>query len=166
MYMFRVPQIVQKKLLILRGVTLQQCIEEDAVAPTLAEQLYDRVPRRFASVETWPQSCNLRCWHCDLPIGDRPPCFVPLSLDLLGGEYCCNTLGVFNRWGCVIAYIDGAYADRAKRDHMRHLAKIFAGRMLGLAAMPPYIEPAPPRTQMQCYGGEKTADEYLGGIPI
>lgn len=159
--MIKAPRVLQRTLLILKGVSRDEL--KTSVVEITTESLYSPLPRRFESLEKWPESSNLRCWHCDLVIGDHRPAFVPLSFDINLGEYQCNTLGVFNRWGCVIAYIDYTYSGQ-KREQARQIAKLMCSKILGRQIT--YIAPAPPRTTMLPYGGEMSESEYLASIPI
>lgn len=152
-------RIKQRTLLILKGITFED-LEE--ISEITVSSVFTPLPRRFESVASWPESSNLRCWHCDLPI-NGPPKFVPLTFTMANGEYICNTEGVFNRWGCAVAYIDYTFSGQ-KREQARQTIKIMCSKIRGEQIS--YINPAPPRTLMVQYGGDLSEDEYLRGIPL
>jgi hypothetical protein len=164
-----VPNIPQRNIVIFKGLKLSDVRESitrvDQDIAEIATQLikYDRLPGKFTGIEQWPISSNLRCWHCDIVIGDSVPLFVPLTLNMQGDNFHCNTEGVFNKWGCVMSYIDDHYNGR-KWEQTRNLVKIVASIFTGKDVR--IIQPAPPRTTMEPYGGDLSQEEYLRSIPL
>ncbi len=163
-----VPDIPQRKIVIFKGLKLADVRESMARGPDIAEiatQMikYDKIPTKFSGLDTWPRSSNLRCWHCDLVIGESTPLFVPVTFNMHGDNFECNTEGVFNKWGCVISYINRQYSGRKweqTKNLVKNVASIFTGREIQI------IQPAPPRTIMEPYGGDQTQEEYLRSIPL
>lgn len=44
------------------------------------EDKYTKIPEIFISKDTWPKSCNQRCYNCFSQI-DKIPLFVPISIE-------------------------------------------------------------------------------------
>jgi hypothetical protein len=124
---------------------------------------YKSLPRRYTGRESWPKSSNLKCWHCDIVIGDVMPKFIASNPSLVAGEINCDVTGAFNTWGCVVAYIDHHYRG-SKNSDARNLTAILCSQIIGSRVT--IIHPAPPKSLMSQYCGEGglTADEYLGRI--
>jgi len=123
---------------------------------------YQQLPRQFTGRDTWPKSSNLKCWHCDIVIGDNVPKFIPVNAFSKGSEICCGTHGAFNSWECAVAYADINFTG-AKRADSRNLITIFAREMDNIHTI---IHPAPPRTIMSAYCGDTgiTPEEYLARL--
>lgn len=123
---------------------------------------YQRLPRQFTGVDSWPRSSNLKCWHCDIVIGDIAPKFIPVDPSKRSGEMHCDAYGAFNSWSCAVAYVDTNFTG-AKRSDSRNLIATFARAIDGIDSV---IHPAPPRTIMSAYCGETgiTPEEYVARL--
>jgi hypothetical protein len=122
---------------------------------------YQRLPRRFCA-DSWPTSSNLKCWHCDIVIGDIAPKFIPVDPSKGGSGLQCDAYGAFGSWACAIAYVD-LYFSGSKRSDSRNLIATFAREIDGIDGV---IHPAPPRTIMSAYCGETgiTPEEYRARV--
>ncbi|QJX71563.1 hypothetical protein F-LCD7_0314 [Faustovirus] len=65
-------------------------------------ELYKSLPARFTNLQSWPTSCNLKCWSCDRMFNTRP-LFAPRDPQP-DGSYAPD--GVFGDWPCVARYIE------------------------------------------------------------
>jgi len=125
---------------------------------------YQRLPRQFTGVDQWPTSSNLKCWHCDIVIGDIRPKFIPSDPTKRGNIVHCDAYGAFNSWACAVAYSDINF-NGSKRADSRNLIATFAREIDGIIDI---IHPAPHRTIMSAYCGESgiTPEEYLAKIQL
>lgn len=94
-------------LLTIKGVFLKD-LTTTASAPTHKQQQptvlpYTEIPHEFINVEQWPTTTNLQCWFCDRCVKEYPR-FVPTQLNYATKH--CITLGCFDRWGCVVGWIN------------------------------------------------------------
>lgn len=123
---------------------------------------YQRLPRHFTGVDSWPKSSNLKCWHCDIVIGDIAPKFIPIDPTKCGSEIKCDAYGAFNSWACAVAYVDLHFSG-SKRSDSRNLIATFARAIDGINGV---IHPAPARTIMSAYCGETgiTPEEYAAKV--
>lgn len=109
-------------------------------------EIYRSLPDRFISLAQWPQSCNLKCWHCDRMFNTRP-LFIPDD-PLADGSY--GVKGVFGDWPCMARFINDNYPDQkyVYNALMLQLYFIFTGIRIEKIPL------APPKTIMKQYCGE------------
>lgn len=137
---------------------------------------YDRIPLTFTSLDKHPKGTNLACWSCCRHFKGRP-WFEPQSIDPIskgnigqviprenlnetGGnrDYCIAIKGNFCSANCVRRHINVNTRDMSDRLNkiamLKFVYEIFTGREI------PDIQPSPPHTDMQQYGGTLTPNEY------
>lgn len=123
---------------------------------------YQKLPRVFESIETWPKATNLHCWYCCNQFTGVPK-FVPLVVEpnvhtKNDDKYIIEVDGVCCRWPCAISYIYETTKDMTKAvekiNNLYFLYKLFHGKY------PAYI-PAAPDKYMQCaFGGDVSREKY------
>ena len=167
------PFTAQPNILHLAGISLNdyvpvedlfdsKLLEAAEPAPQGSEPLpYDRIPPVFVGVDQWPSSTNLRCWSCPFTF-DGPPSFAPTYIrpgD--GGRLEAGVEGNFCTFNCAARYIDTVYPPQAfpakhfkMRDNLCTIYALFTGRRVR------HIAAAPPKTELQMYGGTLTEENY------
>lgn len=118
--------------------------------------IYTKIPRRFTDVESWKRVIsNLKCWTCDrLP--NSYPKFIPMNPEITPDGETCEPKGNFDEWNCVIDYIRKNYREEAA--DLEELTCRFASKFLGRKITK--IQPSPPKTEMEQYGGTLTSKQY------
>lgn len=130
---------------------------DKASASIGTRSVYTKIPKRFTDVESWRRVIsNLKCWTCDrLPYSY--PKFIPTNPEIgPDGVETCEPKGNFDEWNCVIDYIRKNHRDQAAdlEELTCRFASKFAGRKITK------IQPSPPKTEMEQYGGTLTAKQY------
>lgn len=165
-------------ILFLQGVFKKDCkriedmFEDKLMTKNVINQetkIYDKIPVNFTNVNDWPKSTNLLCWYCSRSFKNRP-WFEPQSIEPVsevsnGKVLDCNEIkklvnkkqisigvrGVFCTCNCTRAYIDLHTRDISDKLNkiamLKYVYEIFMGKSI------PDIQPAPPPTEMQQYGG-------------
>jgi hypothetical protein len=125
----------------------------------VAEIIYDKIPPKFTSIDTWPKSTNLKCWNCDCNFL-TVPIFIPVCIetnDLKSMTGSMDTQGNFGSWNCASRYIN-IHFESSKRwerhEFLKILYSVFTGDDIS------DILPANPKTIMKQYGGDITPHEY------
>ncbi len=148
------------KILFVKGVFLKDCMPiDDIFEQKLMDQLdledsvipHKPLPSIFNSMEAWPRTTNLRCWHCDLAFNNTPV-FIPKGIDVLSKDtYNISTYGCFCSFNCAIAFnnlYNTKICDNINvRDMLMFLYKIFKETAVK------EILPSPSRYIMRHYGG-------------
>ena len=137
---------------------------------------YDRIPLTFTSLDKHPKTSNLACWACCRYFKGRP-WFEPQSIDItskgnigqiiprenlvetqVARNYCIAIKGNFCSANCVRRHINTHTRDMSDRLNkiamLKFVYEIFVGRSIA------DIQPSPPHTDMQQYGGHLTNNEY------
>ena len=160
-------------VLHLHGVTIDDFVSvEDVFEKRVLEELVDEpltdiyprdvIPRIFTSIETWPQTTNLRCWSCAFTFESRP-CFIPTFIRK--GKKSGIEIGVegnFCSFNCAARYMimvyppQGAFADKHwnVRNNLHIVCSMFAGHPVT------HITPAPHMTAFREFGGEMSKEEF------
>jgi hypothetical protein len=120
------PTIISKKL-ILKGVYPEDFAQNDsiyektAVVPIEKKTIYTEIPKKFTSVETWPQFSNLKCWCCDLPINGYPR-FIPQNMERdVNNNDICDVLGNFHEWNCAVKYVLSEFPKEQQWDALQSI---------------------------------------------
>ena len=164
----------QPNILFLRGCFLSDCNTiEDLFDERLAEAFmpenklydfkditYDKIPKKFTTVENWVKKTNLKCWSCDCKFHNFP-IFIPTSIERSDNpDRICGNMDVhgnFCSWNCAAQYINLHYTGYSKWEHhemLKLLYKIFTGVEID------EIIPSHCKTNMEQYGGKQTQQEY------
>lgn len=165
-------------ILFLQGCFLEDCSSiEDMFDEQLVNQsfantepydvkdiVYDTIPKRFTSLETWVKKTNLKCWSCNCNF-HNVPIFVPSVLEKSEntGQICghIDTIGNFCSWNCAAQYINLYFTgiDKwEKHESLKLVYKLFTGKHID------DIVPSPSKTCMLHYGGKMTQQEYRESI--
>ena len=114
---------------------------------------YDKIPKIFTGVESWPKSTNLKCWSCDFSFESRP-CFIPTEVK----ETSFQVHGNFCSFPCAALYINSKYKTQSEVwkliDNLYFLYK----KMYGVYVC--HIPLAPDRYCMRQYGGTMEPHEF------
>lgn len=115
---------------------------------------FDQIPPQFTSIDSYPITTNLKCWHCDFTFMSRPV-FIPTYITKTG----MGTLGNFCSFSCASSYITNQTdVDKEYAINLLNLYKIFNCKDVN------YIPPAPKKYIMQKYGGYLSDEKYLAQI--
>ena len=101
------------KILFLRGVFVPKggssiddvFYQELGVGSKTETIVYNKCPRQFYSLETWPKTTNLHCLQCDNPIGGVPKP-VPISMQLSGKQKTFKVEGATCEFPCMARLIN------------------------------------------------------------
>lgn len=119
-----------------------------------------QVPRKFTSVEDWPKQTDVRCLNCTLQFSGVP-WTQPEHIIRAGDPFPCRN--VFCAGPCQWRWIDDTFDPRYKPDEnakMKARARYFASLILERPIKAGEIQPAPSRSVLTCYGGDKTPAQF------
>ena len=112
----------------------------------------------------WIKTTNIKCNTC-LRTFNTMPLFMPTYIDSKSNKLEIGIEGNFCSYSCIITHIDTKFpniscgANQSKYKQMvYHIYKIFTGKVIK------HIEPSPPYTCMDEYGGNLTSNEYYKKI--
>lgn len=151
--------VKKSNLLILRDVyptdfaSIDHIYEKTQPEPAQSQNnvVYTEIPKKFISVETWPQFSNLKCWECDqTPTGY--PRFIAVNPERdKDGNDICDVFGNFDEWNCAQRYILREFPDEQKWDAIQTLL-LFESKFSGRKKEK--IIPSPSKTMMKAYCGK------------
>lgn len=133
-----------------------------------SEETYDRLPDEYVEAlsDSWPKSCNLRCWSCGFTF-QGPPCFIPVSMREVEAPdpdtghvhptVAFRRMGVTCTFNCAATCISNRLRgekERQARELLLHLYHSMHGER------PARIVEAPDRTELQAYGGSLSDKEF------
>jgi hypothetical protein len=100
------------KILFLRGVfvpkkrSIDDVFYQELSAGSKTETIvYNKCPRQFYSLETWPQTTNLHCLQCDNQIKGVPKP-IPISMQIVGKQKTFKVEGVTCEFPCMARLIN------------------------------------------------------------
>ena len=149
-------------ILRLTGITLNDYIPIEDIADrcliqtldevVLPEMTYDKIPRVFTCIETWPHNTNLHCWQCGFTF-DGSPKFVPTYVREFENTIEFGVHGNMCTFNCAELWIIINYASKEDhrwraQDNLCLLYYLFTGNRVSR------IHPAPNKTELKKYGGE------------
>jgi hypothetical protein len=162
-------------VLFIKGVFKRDCISEDVMEKTMMEKInsdtivietpqdtYEKLPTIFRSVEQWPTSTKLLCWHCGLSFNEVPV-FIPDVIEPAVAKYTDNSYnitvyGVFCCFGDANAFIESSnmkFIDKIEaKNKLRFLYRLFNNASMG--DFPSY----PNKFDMIQYGGSMSQSRY------
>jgi hypothetical protein len=189
-------------ILYLKGITMEdyksiedifeQHLQESVDSkPELDSIVFNKIPKTFTSINTWPKKTNLKCWTCDFTF-DTVPKFVPVYIkertnntNNSSCQYCYSNqivdptcadckvlkalpdieigvLGNMCSFGCVALYINTNY-------HKRDVAFKLLDNLCELyryftGKNAHYIPPSPSKTDLVQYGGDKLDIQFRAEI--
>lgn len=136
---------------------------------------YNKHPRVYENLDTWPTSTNLLCWYCTNQFNGRP-IFIPQVIEpnvhnlyinakndhLIMGKsdttFKIEAEGICCRWGCAISYIRETTKDLTKfiekKNNLYYLYKLWNGHF------PQHIPEAPNKYMQKKFGGEYSTEQY------
>jgi hypothetical protein len=143
----------KRSIVIFKGLFLKHLDEKSVIKPAIVKfsSVYDSIPARFTSPETWPKSTNLKCWNCDLQFSSYPR-FIAMN-----PEYGPNKVeiyevyGNFCEWNCAVRYIKEKMPPQQQND-LHRLVCIVSQKFTGRHVQK--IMPSPDKTRMQPYCGD------------
>jgi hypothetical protein len=123
---------------------------------------YDKIPRYFSGLQTWPKSMNLRCWWCTLQFGGTP-LFMPERFYDADGHPRIDVTGAFCSFPCLVGYVNQLHkADKTRRqqmcEHIKRLFKIMTGKTMY------YMDAAPDKSKLNIYGGPMSIEDYVAEL--
>jgi len=129
---------------------------------------YDKIPKKFYSVETWIEKTNLKCWCCTRNFSGRP-WFIPsyVSVDENNKE-CVDVKGNFCSSNCAANFIMERYRNNEITDAMSMLlwlCGIFANHN-DKTKKYKYLKISPSNNKecLEEYGGSMTVEQYAKDI--
>ena len=153
--------IKRTNLLILRGVYPKDFAPVDSIYDKSAVEIekkviepvvvYTEIPKKFTSVESWPQFSNLKCWSCD-QLPTSYPKFIPMNPEKdKDGNDICDPYGHFDEWNCAARFVEKEFPREQQWDALQLICLIesrFSGKRREK------IMPAPSKTLMKAYCGK------------
>lgn len=161
-------------VLFIKGVFKRDCVTEDSMERTMIEKIngdltitdvtetYEKLPTIFRSIETWPNSTNILCWHCGLQF-TQIPVFIPKVIEPAVTKNTDNThnitvYGVFCCFGDAHAFIEESnmsFVEKVEaKNKLRYLHQLFYGA--SMCEFPSY----PSKFDMIQYGGNMSQAKY------
>jgi hypothetical protein len=153
--------IKRTNLLILRGVYPKDFAPVDGIYDKSAVEIekkviepamvYTEIPKKFTSVESWPQFSNLKCWSCD-QLPTSYPKFIPTYPEKdKDGNDICTPYGHFHEWNCATRFIEKEFPREQQWDALE-LVDLFESKFSGKRRRK--IPSAPSKTLMNAYCGK------------
>jgi len=155
-------------LLHLKGVHMEDCedvadvfeaqlLEESLDNMTISSKnkcIYDKIPSKFTTIESWPTKTNLRCWHCTLE-HSNVPVFIPDRISTMDNTII--VLGSYCSFSCAAADIPRHFPERVWTitETLKIVYERFYKRKV--ADMPK----SPDRKELELYGGTMTVQQYV-----
>jgi hypothetical protein len=123
---------------------------------------YQKIPKVFESIETWPKSTNLHCWYCTNQFNGIPkalPLVVEPNIHSKNNDkYLIEVESNCCRWPCCISYIKETSKDITKTiekiNNLYFFIKLWTGKY------PTHIPSAPNKFLQKKFGGELTTEQY------
>jgi hypothetical protein len=164
-------------ILFLKGVYMRNCKDvDDIMEDRLAEMVggcdsvntshqasytYNKIPRLFIDVDTWPTHTNLLCFRCNCSFA-WSPVFVPESInpsDTCRGVYKpIVPIGNFCTFICANMYIKKMYIGSERWEKIE-LLKMLHSIMTNGKTISDIID-GPEHTEMEQYGGSTTTCKF------
>jgi hypothetical protein len=116
------------------------------------------IPEFYTGLKNWPQSTNLKCWHCDCIFEDRP-ISLPTSMDKLRTNsdgtvvYRMLMKGVFDNFNCASAWNNRYSPKHLIQQYHSLLVRLYEDFNPGKTV--DYIPPAEDRHVMKQWSGPK-----------
>lgn len=152
------------KLLFLKNVTPDECtniadvfeeqLMEDLKDEVQQQHIYDKIPSKFTTIDTWITKTNIRCHHCTLEHSNQPV-FIPDRISSLDGSI--TPFKLFCSFSCASAAIPIYFPDRIWE--VTEMLKILYERFYLRKIT--NIPRSPARDDMELYGGSTTVKEYV-----
>ena len=116
-------------------------------------------PEEFISLDQWPKTSELHCWHCTLTFQSIPK-FIPKNF-IQDKNIKCHAEGNFCSFNCVMSYINIHYSSSYNErwrivNNLYKIYTIFTGN-----PAPPIIESSPRPYLLTKFGGNLSPDEYV-----
>jgi len=134
------------------------------------ESKYNKIKTKFTSLELWPKSNNIDCWHCSCSF-ESIPIFIPEKItpspdpEILYGDI--NVYGNFCSWCCASAHIYDTLKYKLSENIAWDMYKmlcilyfIFTNKRIN------HIPQSLPKTIMKKYGGKISTLEYKNMIKV
>lgn len=123
---------------------------------------YQRLPKIFESLETWPKSTNLHCWYCTNRFSWLPKT-IPLVIEpnvhsKNGDKYLIGVEGNCCRWSCCVSYIQETNRDITKA--VEKINNLYFFIQLWTGKYPVHIPIAPSKYLLKKFGGDLTTEQY------
>ena len=160
------------KILFIRNVFKHNCIEvNEAFEMKIMENSihssvnlfelnsdYQKNPKLFEGLDSWPKTTNLRCWYCFNHFTSIPK-FIPTVIEPShSSKYSIGVEGNCCNWACCMSYIRENISDVTKFIEKKN--NIYFLYQLWNGVYPKYIPFAPSKYLQKPFGGELTPDEY------
>lgn len=139
---------------IMDSLRITEGIEVDLADEIRTYTMFDKIPRVFSTIDTWPKSTNIQCWWCNRVFKEMPK-FIPSGI-VNNGDMA--TYGNFCSFFCAAVHID-VFLDPKIRWERHQMLKILHVKMTGMHV--DYIPRSPvPFTMLQYGGGSDSGDVY------
>ena len=162
----------QSCILQLTGVSVDKCSDMDKMAnekfmesgkfPYTADtRKYDKIPNVFTSLESWPETTNIKCWACKYSFS-KMPVFIPTYLSEPDADMKIGVRGNFCGFNCAARYILTNFKTNSEiwkaQDRLKYLHLLLTGTYLS------DIQPSPEYTEQEEYGGNMTQGQFCEEI--
>lgn len=123
---------------------------------------YQKNPRIFESLDTWPKGTNLHCWYCTNQFTGPPkPIAVAIEPNVHNKnnyKYSITVKANCCRWPCCMSYIQESTKDLTsfieQKNNFYFLYYVWHG------AYPTHIPYAPDKFLQKKFGGDLSTEEY------
>jgi hypothetical protein len=159
-------------VLFIKGVFQEDCTQIDDIfeeqllqeAFDTEKVIFDNIPIILSSLDEYPESSNIKCWHCDLTFDGRPV-LLPDIIEKHKDTYKLSIYAGCCSFACGMAYISLYFPKVtekfAKIDMLKLLYKLLNGKT------PIIMKKAPSRHIMIHYGKEITSiSEYRQQVQL
>jgi hypothetical protein len=138
--------------------------QQDMSMPVSEPETYNKLPPYYSGLDTWPTSCNIRCWSCGC-FFTSVPIFVPVTTSRTsGGQLSCTREGVECSFVCSNTHIFDKYNhDPQKGSQLRQMLRLLYTDMTGLQA-PAIFPKGPNKFDSVEYGGCETEQQIKSSI--
>lgn len=92
---------------------------------------YTEIPKKFVTVDAWPQFSNLKCWECD-QLPTTFPKFIPMNPEKdKDGNDICDVHGHFCEWNCAVRYVTKEFPKDQQWDALQAIC-LFESKFSGI----------------------------------
>ena len=119
---------------------------------------YDTLPRVFTTIDKWPRTSNLSCWHCHRQINGAPRFSPTRIIKGANSDFEITVCGAMCTFVCVASYIDWAVKNQIVKDNRHRMLKVLYYITHGVEIN--HISRIAPHTIMCQYGGTVSKADY------
>jgi predicted nucleic acid-binding Zn finger protein len=150
-YILHLKGVSLSDIITLEDIFNERITSEETSIPK--EEHWDQLRKVFTSLEDWPKTINIRCWHCTLKFKSVP--WFIITGESVNGSF--NVKGNFCSCGCLMGFVLKNYSRREHFDIFHNVGKLYT---MITGKRNNNILPAPDIYNLEMYGGTSSMAAY------